>query len=118
MAKQTLQEIQAQVARLKSQAAELERQAAELRAQEVAGVIERIREAISVYGLTELDIFSRRIKSATTAANRRARTAKLRSGVIRFKDEAGNTWTGRGKRPNWFKAAIASGTNVEDLAVG
>lgn len=117
MAKQTLQEIQAQVAHLQSQAAELERQAAQLRAQEVAGVVERIREAINVYGLTERDIFSRRIKGATTAASRGRRSAKHRPGVVRFQDEAGNTWTGRGKRPNWFKAAVASGKHIEDLAV-
>ncbi len=37
--------------------------------------------------------------------------------MIRFRDEAGNSWTGRGKRPNWFKAAIAAGKKPEDLAV-
>ena len=117
MAKQTLQEIQAQVAQLQSQAAELERQAAELRAQEVAGVVERIREAITVYGLSERDIFGRRASRAAKVASRGQRSSKLHPGVVRFRDEAGNTWTGRGKRPNWFKAAIESGKSPDDLAV-
>ena len=28
------------------------------------------------------------------------------------------TWTGRGKRPNWFKDALASGASEESLRVG
>ena len=28
-----------------------------------------------------------------------------------------DSWTGCGKRPNWFKAAIAAGKKPEDLAV-
>lgn len=117
MAKQTLQEIQALVAQLQSQAAELQRQAAELKAREVAGVVERIREAIAVYALTERDIFGRQARGAAKAASRRPLSPKLRRGVVRFQDEAGNTWTGRGKRPNWFKAAIESGKRPDDLAV-
>ncbi|MEY8875571.1 MAG: H-NS family nucleoid-associated regulatory protein [Leptothrix sp. (in: b-proteobacteria)] len=37
--------------------------------------------------------------------------------VIKFRDEAGNSWTGHGKRPNWFKDAIAAGKTAADLAV-
>jgi DNA-binding protein H-NS len=37
--------------------------------------------------------------------------------VIRFRDDAGNGWVGRGKRPNWFRAALAAGKTPEDLAV-
>lgn len=28
------------------------------------------------------------------------------------------TWSGRGKRPNWFKDALAAGTSEESLRVG
>lgn len=28
------------------------------------------------------------------------------------------TWTGRGKRPNWFKDALAAGASEESLRVG
>nr|MBA3478279.1 H-NS histone family protein [Lautropia sp.] len=35
---------------------------------------------------------------------------------VKYRDEAGNTWSGLGKRPNWFKSALASGKSAEDLA--
>jgi DNA-binding protein H-NS len=117
MAKPTLQEIQAQVAHLQSQAAELGRQAAQLRAQEVAGVVERIRGAITAYGLTERDIFGRHGNGTTKLAKRAVKSAKVGQGAVRFRDEAGNTWGGRGRRPDWVKAAIKNGTSLEDLIV-
>lgn len=43
--------------------------------------------------------------------------AKMAAGVIRFRDEAGNSWTGMGTKPKWFVAAIAAGKTVDDLKV-
>lgn len=33
----------------------------------------------------------------------------------KYKDDAGNSWTGRGTRPGWFKNALASGKKPEEL---
>lgn len=41
----------------------------------------------------------------------------LTAGVIKYRDEAGNSWTGRGKRPQWYLAALASGKTAEQLLV-
>jgi len=55
---------------------------------------------------------------ATSSANAAPRWTKSKAaGVIRFRDDAGNGWVGRGKRPNWFKAALAACKTPEDLAV-
>ena len=35
--------------------------------------------------------------------------------AVKFEDDQGNTWRGMGKRPAWFKAALASGKTPEDL---
>jgi DNA-binding protein H-NS len=35
----------------------------------------------------------------------------------KYQDEAGHQWSGIGKRPNWFKAALASGKTAADLLV-
>ena len=48
-------------------------------------------------------------KKATGARRRPA------GGQVQFKDEAGNTWSGRGRRPDWLKAALESGKTLEDL---
>lgn len=116
------------LARIEAQIARLEKQREALRAREVAGVVARIREAIDHYGLTARDLgfggsngTGRRVKSASTQKKAVARTAGRKRvrptvGKIRFRDEHGNSWTGHGKRPNWFKDAIASGKKPEDLA--
>ncbi len=32
--------------------------------------------------------------------------------------DAGQTWTGRGKRPRWYSAALAAGKKEKDLLIG
>jgi len=32
--------------------------------------------------------------------------------------DVGQTWTGRGKRPRWFSAALAAGKKEKDLLIG
>ncbi|HET7867324.1 MAG TPA: H-NS histone family protein [Burkholderiaceae bacterium] len=109
MAKQTLAEI-------KEHIAQLQKQAEELKAQEVTAVVARIREAIAVYGLTERELFGR-LGVGAKKSGRAAAAGKRKPGVVRYRDDAGNAWTGHGKRPNWFKDAIASGKKPEDLLV-
>lgn len=54
----------------------------------------------------------------------RAKSVKLvnsdkRSTVApKFRDPAtGTTWTGRGKKPKWVEAALASGKTLQDIAI-
>ncbi len=32
-------------------------------------------------------------------------------------DDSTQTWTGRGRQPNWVKAAMASGKSLDDMAI-
>lgn len=36
---------------------------------------------------------------------------------VAYRDEKGNTWTGRGKQPRWVTEALAGGKTLEDLRV-
>ena len=36
----------------------------------------------------------------------------------RHPENAALTWSGRGRKPQWFAAALASGKSADDLAVG
>ena len=38
--------------------------------------------------------------------------------AVRFRDDSGNTWVGRGPRPQWLRDALASGNSLEDFEVG
>ncbi len=111
------------LAQIQKQIAQLQEQAKSIRQKEISGVVARIREAIAHYGLTAEDLGlggavggrkSRKPRKATATKARRG-AAKV-SGVVKYRDEAGNTWTGRGRRPKWFTDAIAAGKTPEQLA--
>ena len=101
----------------------LQQQAEALKQQEVSGVITRIRTAIDHYGLTASDLGLAGTRGGSKAS-RAARKAGASKGLamskpvrsVKYRDQDGNTWSGRGKRPNWFKSALESGKTAEDLA--
>lgn len=107
------------LASIQRQIDKLQKEATAIRAKEVGGVIERIQSAISFYGLTVDDLFGAKpavkTRGRQTAAKAAAKPKAQR--VIKYQDAAGNSWTGHGKRPGWFKAAIESGKTAEDLLV-
>ncbi len=39
--------------------------------------------------------------------------------AVKYRDpsDAGNTWTGRGRKPKWIEAKLAAGHSLESLAV-
>jgi DNA-binding protein H-NS len=99
----------------------LSREAEKLKRKEVEGVIARIREAIDAYGLSASDLGltgKRGPRPGTVRAGPKAKPAK-RAGArpAKFRDENGNTWGGRGPRPQWLRDALAGGKKLEDFAV-
>ena len=108
-------------AQIQQQITELQQEAERLRQKEVEGVVARIKEAISVYGLTPADLGfgknERQQAQVTTkvAAKRVQKGASVRE--AKFKDQSGNVWSGRGPRPKWLKDALANGSQLSDFAV-
>ncbi len=118
---------------LQEQIAQLQRAADALMAKEAAAVVGRIKLAIAHYGLTPDDLFG----LAAAKAPRAAKAAKAPPAQVvkpvkpvkpikavkkaptppKYRDEAGNAWTGNGKRPRWFLAAMASGKTPKDLEI-
>lgn len=115
--KRTLTEIEDQIAKLK-------REAEELRAEEVAEVVQKIKAAIEAYGLTAADLGFRggalaQPRSAARKGPRAGREGAHRGQVaVKYRDENGNTWTGRGNKPRWLSAALTVGKKLEDFQVG
>lgn len=112
----TLAQIHAEIDRLK-------KQADALREKEVAGVIARIQDAIAHYDLTPADLFGstkapKAGKKAPAAKKSRKPAAAKKTSAPKYRDEAtGKTWTGVGKRPTWFKEALAAGKTAADLEI-
>jgi len=101
----------------------LNREAERLKRKEVDGVIARIKEAIAAYGLTASDLGinggrrGKATKPSVKTAPRKSSKSKYRA-AVKFRDDAGNTWVGRGPRPQWLRDALASGKELKDFAVG
>lgn len=101
----------------------LKLEAEKLRKQEVDGVVKRIREAIEHYGLTAADLgLGNRAAGKTmapVAAKKRRGKGKAAkpAAFVKFRDEAGNTWGGRGKRPQWLRDSLNSGKQLSDYLV-
>lgn len=108
----------------------LKAEAERARQKETADVVARIREAIEHYGLTPADLGleaaprrGRRPGPKAAAApakkGRRgaAKAAKKSTVPIKYRDDAGHTWTGRGLQPVWLREALAAGKTLQDFAV-
>ncbi len=127
------------VEQIRQQIAKLQQQEKALLDKEVNGVVARIREAVEHYRLTPEQIFGVHTKrmsrpavaqaqtgqqarksGAAKADNPRTKTATAPKGVkvaAKFRDNAGNTWSGRGSQPRWLRAALESGANLDDFAI-
>lgn len=113
----TLQQIQKQID-------ELTKEAESIKQREVAEVIERIKKAIEVYGLTAEDLgLGRAARGASVppqkmAANKATTRGKTgQKAPVKFRDQSGNTWSGRGLQPNWLKSALQAGKKLDDFKV-
>lgn len=114
---------QTSLAAINAKIAALQAQAAAIRRKEVGEVVARIREAIAHYGLTasDLGLSEPAIKTARRAKATRKSHA-VRAGIkpvrpAKYKDAQGNSWSGMGKRPTWFKEALAAGKSADELLV-
>lgn len=93
---------------IQKEIAQLQQTAETLRRNEVQDVIDRIKAAIKVYGLTAQDL---------GLAGKRGPAPRARKPAVAagYSDGAGHSWSGRGRRPEWIKAALAAGKTLEQL---
>ena len=52
-----------------------------------------------------------------TAKKAGRKPAAKGAAAAKYRDEAGNTWGGRGPRPAWLRTALAAGKQMSDFAV-
>lgn len=109
-------------AQIVKQIESLKADAEKVRKKEVDGVISRIREAITVYSLSAEDLgFGSKKSSPQAAATAPKKRGKAKAAkppaVVKFRNETGGIWGGRGKRPQWLRDAINAGKTLADFAV-
>ena len=105
----TLQQIEEQIAAL-------QRQRDSLQSRERVDVIDKIKVAIAHYGLTaaDLGLVGTGKRGRKAAAGKAAATGKVQ-GRIKYRDDAGNSWSGFGRKPRWLVDAVAGGKPLNEL---
>lgn len=81
----------------------LKQDAEEARLMEFKQAVENINNLMTEHGLSIDDLQARSAK----------KKSRFRQSDVQFRDEAGNTWSGRGRMPAWIK-----GKNKENFRVG
>lgn len=95
---------------LLAQKAALEKQIAEAQRAARTDAIAKVKALMAEYGLTAADL-----------AGKSAAAPKAEGGkkvAAKYRDSAtGQTWSGRGLKPKWLQAALASGKKLSDFAL-
>ncbi len=95
---------------LLAQKAALEKQIADAQREERGAAIAKVKALMTEYGLTLADLGTR-----SPAALPRKAMGKV---AAKYRNPAtGDTWSGRGLKPNWLRAALDAGRKIEDFAV-
>lgn len=108
------------------QIAALQKEAAALLSVERLAALLAARHAVALYGLNAAELgllgpVDRLADSPNKSVTSPIRpktggTAGLRV-AAKYRDGAGNAWSGRGMKPNWLSAAIKAGKTLESFAV-
>lgn len=71
----------------------------EARTRELSDAVSKVRSIVAEYGLTEQDVFP------TPRAGRGTRAAAAGGAKVapKYRNNNGDTWTGRGKPPKWIQ---------------
>jgi DNA-binding protein H-NS len=97
---------------LLKQKADLDRQIAQYQNEGRAKAIADIQVLMAQHGLTAADLVApaRKGPKPSSDGSRKPVAAK-------YKDGSGNAWSGRGLKPKWLTAALASGKTLADFHV-
>lgn len=106
------------LAEINQQIAKLQQLATHIADAEKAEVIGKMKVAIDHYGITAAELGlsnSGKGKANASKANGKGKPKAKAPGRIKYKDDAGHTWTGVGRKPAWFVQALAGGKTEGDL---
>ena len=95
---------------LLAQKAAIEKQIEEAARSERSDAVAKVKSLMAEYGLSISDLSARGVAKGGLRNGPKV-AAKYRN------DSTGDSWSGRGLRPNWLKAALAAGKKLEDFSV-
>ena len=99
----------------------LERQMEPLKREQRSAVLEFILQATAIYDIQPEELYPDGTADPQPegGSTRRKRGAALigRKLPVKYQDQHGNTWSGRGSEPRWIQEALAAGHCLEDFLV-
>ncbi len=87
---------------------------------EKAAALEAAKKAAAAHGFSLSELTGSAKSAAPKAATKAPAAAKRKSAAVpRFANpaDASQTWTGKGRQPNWFKDAVAGGADPSSMAI-
>lgn len=106
MTRRELEKLKADVEKALAKIAEKDRKAA----------IAAAEKAAAAHGFSLADITG---DTAPKTKTRKAKTGPKAASVPKYRnpENADQTWTGKGRQPEWFKSAIAAGKSPETMEI-
>lgn len=99
---------------LVSQAQALMAQAEQVRKQELAQVIADIKARMKEYGITVDDLAGSPVRKAAAGKSGGSKA----KAPAKYRGPNGELWSGGpGRKPDWVKAALAEGKNIESFRI-
>jgi|SRR6516225_6157584 DNA-binding protein H-NS len=95
------------LAELSKMQTDIERMKTEKKSSERAAVRDKIMSVAKEHGFDIHELFGRK-------GNGKGKRGKV---AVKYRDSAGNTWTGRGRMPRWLVAATKAGKKREDFLI-
>lgn len=108
-----MNELELKLAAAKAELEAIEAKIIAVRSAARAGHIAAVRDLMAERGLTLADL-----RPTGARAPKVAKTARSPARAPEYRNETGQTWGGRGKRPTWLSAALAGGRTLESFRIG
>lgn len=110
------------IAELEAQRAELDAKIAAAKAESMAGAIAAVKSLMESSGVTLEMLGGRKARAPRAAAadakSKQSRSTKGGKVAAKYRNSAtGETWSGRGLKPNWLRAELMKGATLESFAV-
>ncbi|AKJ27059.1 H-NS family nucleoid-associated regulatory protein [Caldimonas brevitalea] len=99
-------------AQLRNEMEALQRRMEAARKKEGAGALKEVRQLVALYGFTAEDLFGNESKRG---APRKTSSKAQKQDAPKYQDVNGNSWSGRGPRPAWLRAALENGELLESF---
>lgn len=97
---------------------DVEKALQKIQKQDLKKVRAEMEKLAAAHGVSVEDVLGGKAAGKTTAKSASKKTPKAKS-VAKFANPTNpsQTWTGKGRQPNWFKDATQAGTSPESMAV-